>query len=145
MAYRITENCRGCQACVRPCPTQAISGERHQVHVIDPGRCIDCGACGRVCPFEAVLTPAAELAGRVKKADWPKPHINHKTCVSCGLCIQICPVSCLAFEYVREGSAARGFPILVQPAACIACGFCANICPVEAITMRAGLPTPASP
>jgi Na+-translocating ferredoxin:NAD+ oxidoreductase subunit B len=57
MAYRITENCRGCQACVRPCPTQAISGERHQVHQIDPQRCIECGTCGRVCPYEAVLTP----------------------------------------------------------------------------------------
>ncbi len=144
MAYRITENCRGCQACVRPCPTQAISGERHQVHTIDPQRCIDCGTCGRVCPYGAVLTPSAETAQRVKKADWLKPLIKHKTCVSCGLCIQICPVSCLAFEYIKGNAAARGYPFLVQPTACIGCGFCANICPVEAVTMSAGLATTAS-
>lgn len=137
MAYKITEICRGCRACVRPCPTQSISGERHEVHIVDPQRCIECGTCGRVCPYEAVLTPTGETAQRVMKKDWPKPDIHRKTCVSCGLCITICPVSCLALEYHMEETAARGFPILARPNACIACAFCAEICPVEAITMRA--------
>jgi len=136
MAYKISENCRGCRACVRPCPTTAISGERHDVHIINPQRCIECGTCGRVCPYEAVLTPQGRLAQRVKKMDWLKPIINHKTCVSCGLCITICPVSCLAQEFHLEETAARGYPMLAQPNACIACAFCAEICPVEAITMR---------
>jgi Na+-translocating ferredoxin:NAD+ oxidoreductase subunit B len=137
MAYLITENCRGCQACVRPCPTQAITGERHAVHHIDPKRCIECGTCGRVCPYAAVLTAQGSVAQRIKKMDWPKPVIDLKVCVSCGLCITICPVSCLALVYFQEGSTARGYPELAQPKACIACGFCAEICPVEAISMRA--------
>lgn len=137
MAYKITEKCRGCRACVRPCPTQAISGERHDIHIIDPQRCIECGTCGRVCPYDAVFTPQGRLAQRVKKMDWPKPVINHKTCVSCGLCITICPVTCLGLEYHMEETTARGYPVLSKPNACIACGFCAEICPVEAITMRA--------
>jgi ferredoxin len=136
MAYKITENCRGCQACVRPCPTQAISGERHEVHLIDPQRCIECGTCGRVCPYQAVLTPQGEVAPRVKKMDWPKPVIDRKICVSCGLCITICPVSCLDIEYIQAGTAARGYPKLAQRNACIACGFCADICPVAAISMQ---------
>ena len=136
MAYKITENCRGCQACVRPCPTQAISGERHQVHHIDPQRCIECGTCGRVCPYDAVLTPTGMVAQRVKKMDWPKPVIDRKTCVSCGLCITICPVSCLALEYDQADGSPRGYPHLAQPNACIACGFCADICPVTAISMQ---------
>jgi Na+-translocating ferredoxin:NAD+ oxidoreductase subunit B len=136
MAYRITENCRGCQACVRPCPTQAISGERHQVHQIDPQRCIECGTCGRVCPYDAVLTPQGELAQRVKKIDWAKPVVDRKTCVSCGLCITICPVSCLALDYDPADGSPRGYPHLAQPNACIACGFCADICPVTAISMQ---------
>jgi len=136
MAYKITENCRGCQACVRPCPTQAISGERHQVHQIDPQRCIECGTCGRVCPYDAVLTPTGMVAQRVKKMDWPKPVIDRKTCVSCGLCITICPVSCLALEYDQADGSPRGYPQLAQPNACIACVFCADICPVEAISMQ---------
>jgi Na+-translocating ferredoxin:NAD+ oxidoreductase subunit B len=136
MAYEITDKCRGCQACVRPCPTQAISGERHEIHHIDPRRCIECGTCGRVCPYEAVQTPDGMLAQRIKKIDWPKPVIDLKTCVSCGLCITICPVSCLDLEFFQKRTATRGFPRLAQPNACIACEFCANICPVEAILMR---------
>jgi Na+-translocating ferredoxin:NAD+ oxidoreductase subunit B len=136
MAYKITQNCRGCQACVRPCPTQAISGERHQVHQIDPQRCIECGTCGRVCPYEAVLTQTGDLAQRVKKMDWPKPVIDLKTCVSCGLCITICPVSCLALDFDQSDRSQRGYPQLAQPNACIACGFCADICPVIAISMQ---------
>lgn len=136
MAYQITEQCRGCQACVRPCPTQAITGERHEVHRIDPQRCIECGTCGRVCPYAAVTTPTGEVAQRIKKMDWHQPVINRKTCVSCGLCITICPVSCLDLEFVQEGVSARGYPYLAQPMACIACEFCAQVCPVEAIRMR---------
>ena len=109
MAYQITEKCRGCQACVRPCTTQAISGERHEVHRIDPQRCIECGTCGRVCPYEAVLTPEGKVAQRVKKMNRAKPIIDQKTCVSCGLCINIYPVSCLSLEVIQEGSAARGY------------------------------------
>lgn len=137
MAYKITDNCRGCRACVRPCPTQAISGERHEVHFIDPQRCIECGTCGRICPYEAILNPQGSLAQRVKKMNWPKPVIDLKTCVSCGLCVTICPVSCFELEFIQEESAGRGFPTLARPNDCIACAFCADICPVEAITMRA--------
>ena len=136
MAHKITDQCRGCQACVRPCPTQAISGERHEIHLIDPRRCIECGTCGRVCPYAAIMTPSGEIATRIKKMDWHQPVIDQKTCVSCGLCITICPVSCLALEYIQEEISARGYPYLAQPNACIACEFCAQICPVEAISMR---------
>ncbi len=53
--YRIDpENCTGCMACVRPCPTQAISGEKKKVHVIDENKCIRCGICAEVCNFDAV-------------------------------------------------------------------------------------------
>ena len=54
MAFIITENCTGCTACIRRCPTNAITGERKMLHVIDPELCIDCGACGVVCPDEAI-------------------------------------------------------------------------------------------
>ena len=29
MAYIITENCTGCTACMKRCPTDAITGERY--------------------------------------------------------------------------------------------------------------------
>lgn len=47
--------CIGCGACVRKCPTNAISGEKKQPHVIDTHLCIRCGACATACRFDAVI------------------------------------------------------------------------------------------
>jgi NADH:ubiquinone oxidoreductase subunit F (NADH-binding)/(2Fe-2S) ferredoxin len=48
--YDITESCNGC----RNCPTNCITGEKKQRHVIDPNACIKCGICRDVCKFDAV-------------------------------------------------------------------------------------------
>ena len=49
------EKCKGCMACAKRCPVNAISGERKQVHRIDEEKCIKCGACGEVCKLDAVV------------------------------------------------------------------------------------------
>jgi len=54
ITYSINENCTGCQACLRLCPSEAITGEKKKRHAIDPGPCIKCGACRSVCKFDAV-------------------------------------------------------------------------------------------
>ena len=54
ITYSINENCTGCQACLRLCPSEAITGEKKKRHAIDPGQCIKCGACRSVCKFDAV-------------------------------------------------------------------------------------------
>lgn len=48
------EACTGCTLCARNCPTDAISGERKEPHVIDQEECITCGNCYEVCRFDAV-------------------------------------------------------------------------------------------
>jgi ferredoxin len=48
------ERCTGCMACVEPCPTEAISGEKKKPHVIDERKCTRCGACRVVCRYDAV-------------------------------------------------------------------------------------------
>src|SRR5699024_10282003 len=50
LSYFIEDNCIGCTACAKKCPTNCISGERKEVHVINQDECIKCGACYDVCP-----------------------------------------------------------------------------------------------
>ncbi len=51
----IPEKCTGCLVCKRNCPAGAISGEKRQVHVIDPAICESCGICMTVCKFDAIM------------------------------------------------------------------------------------------
>ncbi len=48
------DKCRGCTACARKCPADAISGKVKEVHTIDPDKCIKCGVCMETCKFGAV-------------------------------------------------------------------------------------------
>ena len=48
------DNCTGCTICARNCPAGAISGERKQIHYIDPELCTRCGICNQVCNFNAI-------------------------------------------------------------------------------------------
>jgi NADH:ubiquinone oxidoreductase subunit F (NADH-binding) len=50
----LEEACTGCTVCARNCPVNCISGERRQVHHIDPDICIRCGICAQVCNFNAI-------------------------------------------------------------------------------------------
>jgi NADH:ubiquinone oxidoreductase subunit F (NADH-binding)/(2Fe-2S) ferredoxin len=54
--YTIDEvKCTGCGACVRPCPTVAITGAKKGPHVIEQAKCIQCGTCLDACKYDAVL------------------------------------------------------------------------------------------
>ena len=52
--YIIADKCTGCGVCLHKCPQNAISGEKKELHVIDPELCIQCGVCRDVCKFDAV-------------------------------------------------------------------------------------------
>ena len=51
----LADKCKGCTACARQCPVNAISGTVKQPHVIDKSKCIKCGACMEKCKFGAII------------------------------------------------------------------------------------------
>ena len=48
------DKCTGCTACARVCAVKAISGERKEIHTIDPAICTRCGLCLETCKFDAI-------------------------------------------------------------------------------------------
>lgn len=56
MAYKISDECIACGACVEECPVSCIS-EADGKYEINADECIECGACAGACPVEA---PKAE-------------------------------------------------------------------------------------
>ena len=51
----VADKCKGCTACARACPVNAISGEVRKPHQIDTRKCIKCGACMETCRFDAIV------------------------------------------------------------------------------------------
>ncbi|MFP4053075.1 MAG: NADH-ubiquinone oxidoreductase-F iron-sulfur binding region domain-containing protein [Phycisphaerae bacterium] len=47
--------CKGCTACKKVCPVDAIAGQVREPHTIDAEKCIKCGACAEICKFNAVV------------------------------------------------------------------------------------------
>ena len=59
MALIINDDCTGCDACVEPCPNNAISAGS-PIYVIDPDKCTECVGhydtpqCREVCPVDCI-------------------------------------------------------------------------------------------
>jgi ferredoxin len=54
MAYKITEECIACDACVPECPAECIA-PGDPIYTIDAEKCTDCAACAGVCPTAACV------------------------------------------------------------------------------------------
>ncbi|MCX6137795.1 MAG: NADH-quinone oxidoreductase subunit NuoF [Ignavibacteriales bacterium] len=54
LTYTINDKCTGCTVCAKACASNAITGSRKEIHVVDQEACIKCGKCFTVCRFDAV-------------------------------------------------------------------------------------------
>jgi len=135
MSHHIDLNCIGCGACVKVCPTGAISGEIKKLHIIDARLCIDCGACGRVCPAAAVRDDRNRIVEKRKKSEWLKPLINADNCVACENCVAACPVDALSMKDEKL-PLGQNLAVLSSPEICISCAWCYDNCQFDAISME---------
>ncbi len=73
------EKCQGCGICARNCPTQAISGGKRMIHVIDQKKCVKCGSCLDLCParFSAVIKASGDKE-KVRVPEKPVPIAESK-------------------------------------------------------------------
>ena len=53
MAYKISDDCVSCGACVAACPVEAITPGDDK-YVIDADKCLECGSCESTCPASAI-------------------------------------------------------------------------------------------
>jgi NADH:ubiquinone oxidoreductase subunit F (NADH-binding)/(2Fe-2S) ferredoxin/NAD-dependent dihydropyrimidine dehydrogenase PreA subunit len=49
------EKCTGCEACLRICPVDAITGKKKKPHQLDHSKCVKCRGCYEACKFDAVV------------------------------------------------------------------------------------------
>jgi NADH-quinone oxidoreductase subunit F len=73
--YRIVDaKCNGCAACVKVCPTGAITGQPKKLHTLDQAKCISCGACFDACPTDAIAFDPKPVAATAKGAATTRPN-----------------------------------------------------------------------
>lgn len=70
------EHCHSCFACVRACPTGAISREEN-LWIIDPALCNQCGTCQLLCSKKAIKVTSLPSKGL------QKVHLIDNVCVDC--------------------------------------------------------------
>jgi ferredoxin len=133
MAFAIIETCIGCTACTNRCPTDAITGDRKLLHVIDPGLCINCGACGVVCPAEAILDNHGVVTEMLKKNERPVAFVDERACTGCDKCEERCPFDCLHLVPVVDASSPYFDVMVVEDSKCTGCRECEKSCPYDAI------------
>jgi len=135
MYHTIDEICIGCGACKKVCPTDAITGDKKELHVIDGKSCINCSSCGRVCPKGAVKGYSGSVIDKVKKSEWLKPGILKDKCYACENCVAVCPVGALSMKD-ENLPLTENYAVLSSPEKCISCGWCFDNCQFDAITME---------
>ena len=132
----IAENCTGCSACEKRCPTRAISGDPKKAYFIEATLCIDCGSCGVICPDEAILDTFGNMTSVLKRAERPLAVVHPDNCNGCGVCIDVCPFDSLSSA---TGNLATFLgKVVVDEKTCVGCKLCEEVCGWDGIYIMPG-------
>ncbi len=147
MPHFIMDNCIGCAACAKMCPTECIAGEKKELHIIDSELCLDCGFCGNVCPVESIIDHDGTVVEKKKPMkDRTKARVMVELCSGCVFCVDACPYGALEMVIAPDNA---GAALGLQPAQvarviepkCTGCRLCEEVCIKEAVVVD-GLFTP---
>ncbi|MBI3448157.1 MAG: 4Fe-4S binding protein [Acidobacteria bacterium] len=140
--HYITNDCVGCEICELKCPTNAITGIKKEMFVIEPDLCINCGVCGIFCPYDAIVDQWDDLVKRIKAKDIPKAVVIPDLCSGCEYCIDTCPFDCIHLVDAPDRMKEGGYPAdmtgkvaWVDERTCVSCGICETFCIKEAIVV----------
>lgn len=132
----IAENCTGCSACEKRCPTRAISGDPKKAYFIEATLCIDCGSCGVICPDEAILDTYGNMTSVLKRAERPLAIVHPDNCNGCGVCIDVCPFDSLSSA--SSNTATFLGKVVVDEKTCVGCRLCEEVCGWDGIYIMPG-------
>jgi formate hydrogenlyase subunit 6/NADH:ubiquinone oxidoreductase subunit I len=141
MPHFIMDNCIGCAACSKMCPTECISGEKKELFIIDSELCIDCGICGNVCPVEAIIDNDGTVVEKKKiTKERTKARVIVELCSGCVFCVDACPYNALEMVNAPDNA---GSALGLQPAQvarvienkCTGCRICEEVCIKEAVVV----------
>lgn len=134
MAYRISDDCKGCGACAKKCPEHAIDGKIKAQFHIDPFLCVDCGTCFNTCPQGAIIDPKGNRSPRKGKKDKTnKARIEVAICAGCQNCFLNCPQG--AIRVIKKNILTSYCH--VDSLACLGCGTCTQFCITGAVGLNA--------
>jgi len=80
--------CNQCQACVKVCPTLALTVNSQGVVMVDKNLCINCYMCIAACPTGSMFRHQGGL-------------VPFK-CIACGACTKACPADAIRIEQDKE-------------------------------------------
>ena len=126
-----TDGCIGFGDCMKTCPYGAITLNKNNVAVVDPGICIGCGLCTKICPRHLISTQVMTNQEEVSFVLCHNTLMGKRalescanTCIGCRKCVRVCPKKCITVT----DNVAR-----IDTSECIDCKACMSVCPEGAI------------
>lgn len=133
MTYRISEDCKGCAACAKKCPEDAITGKLKVRFDIDPDLCQECGTCFATCPQGAVIDPQGNRSPKKQRGKKTTSRIDPEICAGCRTCFLNCPQD--AIRVIKKGTFLTTTYCRVDPKLCVGCGTCTRFCITGAVEL----------